>query len=45
MDIGVLGALDVRENGVPGIPTAPKPRQVLAALALHADHESRCGAG
>ncbi|WP_234538474.1 AfsR/SARP family transcriptional regulator [Streptomyces shenzhenensis] len=37
MDIGVLGALDVRENGVPSIPTAPKPRRVLAVLALHAD--------
>ncbi|OIK06011.1 AfsR/SARP family transcriptional regulator [Streptomyces monashensis] len=38
MDIEVLGALDVRENGVSVTPTAPKPRQVLALLALHADH-------
>lgn len=36
MDIGVLGALDAREYGVPGIPTAPKPRQVRAVLPLHA---------
>jgi len=37
VDIDVLGALDVRENGVSIAPTAPKPRQVLALLALHAD--------
>jgi DNA-binding SARP family transcriptional activator len=37
VDIDVLGALDVRENGVSVAPTAPKPRQVLALLALHAD--------
>ncbi|MGQ5640539.1 MULTISPECIES: AfsR/SARP family transcriptional regulator [unclassified Streptomyces] len=37
MDIEVLGALDARENGVSVTPTAPKPRQVLALLALHAD--------
>ncbi|MGW0771328.1 AfsR/SARP family transcriptional regulator [Streptomyces sp. NPDC002676] len=37
MDIEVLGALSVRENGVSIVPTAPKPRQVLALLALHAD--------
>ncbi|MEU0163405.1 AfsR/SARP family transcriptional regulator [Streptomyces sp. NPDC006261] len=37
MDIEVLGALSVRENGVSIAPTAPKPRQVLALLALHAD--------
>ncbi|TGA99662.1 AfsR/SARP family transcriptional regulator [Streptomyces sp. MZ04] len=37
MNIEVLGALDVRENGVCVTPTAPKPRQVLALLALHAD--------
>ncbi|MEU5090876.1 AfsR/SARP family transcriptional regulator [Streptomyces sp. NPDC021356] len=36
MDIDVLGALDVRENGKSVAPTAPKPRQVLALLALHA---------
>ncbi|MFE3265647.1 MULTISPECIES: AfsR/SARP family transcriptional regulator [unclassified Streptomyces] len=37
MDIDVLGALAVRENGVSITPTAPKPRQVLALLALRAD--------
>ncbi|MFC8920258.1 BTAD domain-containing putative transcriptional regulator [Streptomyces sp. NPDC047821] len=37
MDIEVLGALAVRVNGVSVTPTAPKPRQVLALLALHAD--------
>ena len=37
MNIEVLGTLDVRENGVSVTPTAPKPRQVLALLALHAD--------
>jgi DNA-binding SARP family transcriptional activator len=37
VDIDVLGELDVRENGVSIAPTAPKPRQVLALLALHAD--------
>nr|AGH68921.1 SARP-like transcriptional regulator [Streptomyces sp. CNH189] len=37
VDIKVLGALSVRENGVPILPTAPKPRQVLGLLALHAD--------
>ncbi|MFB8777908.1 AfsR/SARP family transcriptional regulator [Streptomyces broussonetiae] len=37
MQIDVLGILDVRVNGVSVAPTAPKPRQVLAFLALHAD--------
>ncbi|WP_338673604.1 AfsR/SARP family transcriptional regulator [Streptomyces sp. SCSIO 30461] len=37
MDIDVLGALAVRENGISITPTASKPRQVLALLALHAD--------
>ncbi|MFB7248832.1 hypothetical protein CW362_30630 [Streptomyces populi] len=37
MNIELLGTLDVRENGVSITPTAPKPRQVLALLALHAD--------
>ncbi|MBC7273169.1 MAG: AfsR/SARP family transcriptional regulator [Streptomyces sp.] len=32
-----MGILDVRVNGVSVAPTAPKPRQVLALLALHAD--------
>ncbi|MEU7067602.1 AfsR/SARP family transcriptional regulator [Streptomyces sp. NPDC053429] len=37
MDIEVLGTLAVREHGVSITPTALKPRQVLALLALHAD--------
>jgi len=37
VDIEVLGTLSVRENGVSIVPTAPKPRQILALLALHAD--------
>lgn len=37
MDIEVLGGLSVHEHGVSIAPTAPKPRQVLALLALHAD--------
>ncbi|WP_037662490.1 winged helix-turn-helix domain-containing protein, partial [Streptomyces aurantiacus] len=37
MDIDVLGALAVRENGISITPSAPKPRQVLALLALNAD--------
>ncbi|GHD49615.1 AfsR/SARP family transcriptional regulator [Streptomyces galbus] len=37
MDIEVLGALAVQERGISITPTAPKPRQVLALLALHAD--------
>ncbi|WP_369211146.1 AfsR/SARP family transcriptional regulator [Streptomyces flavofungini] len=37
MDIQVLGGFSVRLNGVPVVPTAPKPRQVLALLALNAD--------
>ncbi|MFJ6721885.1 MULTISPECIES: AfsR/SARP family transcriptional regulator [unclassified Streptomyces] len=37
MDIRVLGALAVRESGTSITPTAAKPRQVLALLALHAD--------
>jgi DNA-binding SARP family transcriptional activator len=37
VDIEVLGALAVRENGVSIVPTAPKPRRVLGLLALHAD--------
>ncbi|WP_316744934.1 AfsR/SARP family transcriptional regulator [Streptomyces sp. MK7] len=37
MDSDIFGALAVRENGVSITPTAPKPRQVLALLVLHAD--------
>ncbi|MGW7264427.1 AfsR/SARP family transcriptional regulator [Streptomyces sp. NPDC054842] len=36
MDIEILGTLAVRLNGIPITPTAPKPRQVLALLALRA---------
>lgn len=34
MDIGVLGGLVVRVGGHSVVPSAPKPRQVLAVLAL-----------
>ncbi|MEV2255273.1 AfsR/SARP family transcriptional regulator [Streptomyces sp. NPDC050147] len=44
MEIDVLGPLAVRENGVSITPTAPKPRQVLALLALHADQVVPVGA-
>lgn len=37
MDIEVLGSLSVKERGTSVTPSAPKPRQVLALLALHAD--------
>ncbi|MEW1818297.1 AfsR/SARP family transcriptional regulator [Streptomyces diastaticus] len=37
MDIALLGTLAVREHGYSITPTAPKARQVLALLALHAD--------
>ncbi|MFI9364986.1 BTAD domain-containing putative transcriptional regulator [Kitasatospora sp. NPDC053057] len=37
MEIRVLGTLDVRVCGASVVPTAPKPRQVLALLALRAD--------
>jgi DNA-binding SARP family transcriptional activator len=37
VNVEVLGALSVRENGISMVPTAPKPRQVLGLLALHAD--------
>jgi DNA-binding SARP family transcriptional activator len=37
VDIDVLGTLAVRHNRVSITPTAPKPRQVLALLALRAD--------
>ncbi|MFE9812636.1 BTAD domain-containing putative transcriptional regulator [Streptomyces sp. NPDC005227] len=37
MEIDVLGPLGVRVNGVAVMPTAPKPRKVLALLALHVD--------
>lgn len=37
MDIEVLGGFTVRLNGMQVVPTAPKPRQVLALLALNAD--------
>lgn len=37
MDIRVLGPLAVRSVGGEAAPSAPKPRQVLALLAAHAD--------
>ncbi|WP_030244592.1 AfsR/SARP family transcriptional regulator [Streptomyces sp. NRRL S-350] len=37
MEIRVLGALGVQLCGASVVPTAPKPRQVLALLALRAD--------
>ncbi|MFI6942043.1 BTAD domain-containing putative transcriptional regulator [Streptomyces sp. NPDC050418] len=37
MEINVLGALAAHERGLPVVPTAAKPRQLLALLALHAD--------
>ncbi|GAA3487778.1 hypothetical protein GCM10018987_18570 [Streptomyces cremeus] len=37
VDIALLGTLAVREQGYSITPTAPKARQVLALLALHAD--------
>lgn len=36
MEIKVLGPLEARENGRCVVPSAAKPRQVLALLALHA---------
>lgn len=38
MEIKVLGPLEARENGVSVTPTAGKPRQLLALLALQAGH-------
>ncbi|WP_156724683.1 AfsR/SARP family transcriptional regulator [Streptomyces apocyni] len=38
MEIKILGPLAARENGVSVLPTAAKPRQILALLALQADH-------
>lgn len=37
MDVKVLGSLAVHEHGLSVVPSAAKPRQVLALLALHAD--------
>ncbi|MCC3653779.1 AfsR/SARP family transcriptional regulator [Streptomyces sp. WAC 00631] len=38
MDIKVLGPLTAQERGISVVPTAAKPRQILALLALQADH-------
>ncbi|MFB7939674.1 AfsR/SARP family transcriptional regulator [Streptomyces sp. NPDC004779] len=38
MDIKVLGPLTAHERGVSVVPSAAKPRQILALLALQADH-------
>jgi DNA-binding SARP family transcriptional activator len=37
MEVGLLGPLVVEEQGVSVVPSAHKPRKVLALLALHAD--------
>ena len=37
MEIGLLGPLVVEEQGTSIVPSAHKPRKVLALLALHAD--------
>ncbi|MFE7128042.1 BTAD domain-containing putative transcriptional regulator [Streptomyces sp. NPDC057617] len=37
MEITVLGPLTARERGISVVPTAAKPRQILALLALQAD--------
>jgi DNA-binding SARP family transcriptional activator len=37
MEIQVLGSLAAHERGVSVVPSAAKPRQLLALLALHAD--------
>ncbi|MER7850346.1 AfsR/SARP family transcriptional regulator [Kitasatospora sp. NPDC096077] len=44
MEIRVLGSLGVQICGVSVVPTAPKPRQVLALLALRADQVVPAGA-
>ncbi|MEV7602299.1 AfsR/SARP family transcriptional regulator [Kitasatospora sp. NPDC089797] len=44
MEIRVLGALGVQICGVSVVPTAPKPRQVLALLASRADQVVPAGA-
>ncbi|OKJ94665.1 MULTISPECIES: AfsR/SARP family transcriptional regulator [unclassified Streptomyces] len=38
MEIKVLGPLTAHEHGQSVVPTAAKPRQILALLALRADH-------
>jgi DNA-binding SARP family transcriptional activator len=38
MEIKVLGPLTAHEHGVSVVPSAAKPRQILALLALHSDH-------
>jgi DNA-binding SARP family transcriptional activator len=38
MDIKVLGPLEAGEGSVSCVPSAAKPRQILALLALQADH-------
>ncbi|MDT0476430.1 AfsR/SARP family transcriptional regulator [Streptomyces griseoviridis] len=38
MEIKVLGPLSAQENGISVVPTAAKPRQILAVLALQAGH-------
>ncbi|MFI5807643.1 BTAD domain-containing putative transcriptional regulator [Streptomyces sp. NPDC051561] len=38
MDVKVLGPLTVDEQGISIVPTAAKPRQILALLAMQSDH-------
>ncbi|MFL6136226.1 MAG: BTAD domain-containing putative transcriptional regulator [Frankiaceae bacterium] len=38
MEIEILGPLCIRESGVGVVPSAPKPRTMLALLACQADH-------
>ncbi|MFJ7130668.1 BTAD domain-containing putative transcriptional regulator [Streptomyces sp. NPDC098101] len=44
MDLKVLGMFDVRVGGVPVAPSASKPRQLLATLAVHAGQVVSVGA-
>ncbi|MQY11648.1 Transcriptional regulatory protein MoaR1 [Streptomyces sp. RB5] len=44
MDISVLGPCRVVQSGVSIVPTAVKPRKVLALLALNSDHVVSVGA-
>ena len=37
MRISVLGSLDAELKGIPILPTAAKPRQILALLAIYAN--------
>src|SRR5262245_1777696 len=43
MEFRLLGTLEVRDNDIEITPTAPKPREVLALLALRANRVVRVG--